>query len=381
MALERKMNADREKQANEELLNTLEQANQKILSDQYDEALELFNQALQIVKQIDWPGKEQQILETIIDAKQKKEMYLKKMDSLEYQRQKQEELQQALENRLAEEATMRESKANEIQSMLKQQKQKTTQEKTLSDEAWKFMDIAEKDVKLSKLYPALHYVHKALANFIQINWTRESATTKTRLSQIHKMITPPIIDLNELQVNEDFQTEEELCNKLSEIMTYRKVKDFNKAIELLEKAQELINTIQMPNTYNESISFKTVLENEQQEFQADELDEEAHPTKEKAMRKIESARKKAENFEYEDAIQQAEISASMFSKMSFDKEANTVNAEIKRWRYQKDKYEEKQKQSTLESEYKNQELSEEDEKQKLIEDRKRQRREERKKSQ
>ncbi len=342
------------------------------------QAIESFDQALKIVQLIDWPLKQQQIFDTITNVKKKKANYLKKIAAQEERRQKEEEEKAELESRIANESLEREKKASEARQMIKQQKTKSTQEKTLGDEAWKLLDSAENAVKLNKFYVTLHLIHKAIVNFTLIAWSREATTTQARLAQVNKMTNPTLIVLAELPSDSVLDQEEELFSDLNEMMFNRKIKEFEKAMDALHQAKQLLENLPMSKSYDAIIEFEPTLQKEEKEFQDEQTSEEELPTKDSAMRVMDAARKHIAHSEFDDGIQLAEKAAYMFSQMGWDKEAGVVNSELVKWRHQKEKSAADQKitmQQPKQSEFK----SEEDKRKALVEERAKKRWEERKK--
>ena len=378
-----KLQLEKEKETHfqNEIISILEIAGNLINGNQFDKALEYYDKALKIFKEINWDLKYEQVLSIIQDAKSKKKHFLKLEKQFEEKQKKDQKAQKAFKDFLVKQEAERKSKGEKIKELTEQQKKEQDIRIFLEDAAYEYIDHAENCVKGRKFYLSLYYFHYALYNFIEIEWAREAKALKKRFLQVYNLISNPLMDINEILSNPKLDLEYHFANSLSLILLAQQRKDFLVAQTELNTVCEMAKNLKWPKSLKLLEDFTGILENEKEEYKKEIEMKKYAPTEGKALQIMKEASENIKNKEYEEGIALAIKAKEIYIQIGIEREARKVEQELLRWKLKYSRHQlnqQRQKTKGVESEKKTF-LSEDERKNLIIEERKRRRREARKK--
>jgi hypothetical protein len=366
-----------------EIIDLLEISNDLTKKNNFDEAIANYEKCLELLKEITWPMKDQQIRDTIQDTKTKKEKYLLKNKKAEEDQQKKKQEQEVFEEKIRRQEAERKFKKQKAREEEKNKNKELQSEKNLSDKAWGYLDSGEKNVKSKKEYLAVYSFHHAYYNFNKVKWTREAETSKKRLLQIYNSMKNPIVDINEILSNDDLEMEENLLSEINQCFMNRLKKDFPSAIKNQLKSVEYVQTLKWPKTFNLIQNFQEILKQEEIKYNEQQANKDNIPNEENAFKLLDQAKIKEKRMQYMQAIELGTKAKSMFLKIGWEREAKMVDQELVRWKFKAEKISDEIHEATSKTVEKrkieNDLLSEEERAQAIIDERKRKRREGRRK--
>jgi hypothetical protein len=373
----------REAQIQDEIIDNLEKAGSFLLKNQFDDAIVCYNSSLELLKEIVWPMKREQIMEAIEDAKKKKHIFIEKQRLAQEQKEKELVEKRALEEKILVMEAERKARQEEAKKLALKQRSKVEQEKILADEAWKLLDVAENQIKNQKEYLSLYYFHHALSNFEEIGWAREAGVAKKRLMEVFSKINSPVLDLQELLANKQLEEEKSLIETVSNMITSESKKEYSSAFKQLTVSLEILQKLKWVKSFNLIQKLEDIYKEKEKEHMQFLLNKEKMPSEENALRLLDKAKIKIERMQYEEGISLGEQAKAMFEKMGWEREANMVNQEMIRWKFKAEKITDQIKaaQEMLEEKENSspaaesmQYLSEEERRKAILEERKRARR-------
>lgn len=212
----------RENEISNQALELMGRASELAKTKDYEEALNLYNEAVELLREINWTDQIQTIQKTINQLEIEKIHYFQGLEKQKAREEKQRKLDAkqaaALEEQVRKEKEMEEQR-------IAQYKEKKEKEERISNQAYLLMEKASELVKAYEFDKALEIYNESLELFKEINWTHEIQTTQKTISRVRREKEQYFKGLEEKRAREERERrlKEELDAKLEE--KARKIKE------------------------------------------------------------------------------------------------------------------------------------------------------------
>ncbi|MFX0186461.1 MAG: hypothetical protein ACFE8A_01865 [Candidatus Hodarchaeota archaeon] len=171
----------RENEISNQALELMGRATELAKTKDYEEALNLYNEAVELLKEINWTDQIQTIQKTISQLEIEKIHYFQGLEKQKAREERQRKLD--AEQAAALEEQVRKQKEMEEQRIA-QYKEKKEKEEKASNQAYELMEKASELVNAHEFDKALEIYNESLELFKEINWTHEIQTTQKTISRV-----------------------------------------------------------------------------------------------------------------------------------------------------------------------------------------------------
>ncbi|UYP47749.1 hypothetical protein NEF87_004034 [Candidatus Lokiarchaeum ossiferum] len=380
--LQEEVEREEREQIQDEIITLIADAGNLAQSNNFEKSLEIYQKALKLFDKISWPLKHQQVKSIINEVKSKKKTYEENLRLKKIQNEKLEAERKEFEEMMAQQERKRKSQEELAEQQSMERQIEIARQKEMGDNAYRMLELAENSSESRKKYLGLHYFHYALFNFKTIGWDREAKTTKKRFIGIYNSIQSPLIDVNELLMNEKLEKEFHIMNSLTQVIKWKNRNDFSAAQTEIKTIIHLVQEFGWVKSLKLLQSFQDQLKIEEKLYLKELESEQSKPSEEKANKLIKQATYQIKQLSYDKGINLAEEAHEMLVQIGRAREARTVEQELLRWKLKAEKALQKKNSSDRsESPKISQYLTDEERRRAIIDERKRRRREARKKFQ
>ncbi|MFX1298959.1 MAG: hypothetical protein ACFFD2_29390, partial [Promethearchaeota archaeon] len=191
-----------EEEISNQALELMGKATKLVEVKDYDEALKLYNEAVELLKQINWTNQIQTLQKTISQLEVKKIHYFQSMEKQKIQEERQHKID-------AEEVKLLEEQAKKRKEMERQHliqfEEKKKKEEQISNQAYNLMDKASEFVRAFEFDRALELYNEILGLFEEIKWTHEIQTTQQTIARIKRENAQYLKSLEEKRAREEHE--------------------------------------------------------------------------------------------------------------------------------------------------------------------------------
>jgi len=230
----------REEEISNQALELMGKATELAKVKDYEESLKLYNEAVVLLKKINWTNQIQTIQKTINQLEIDKGHHIQSLEKQKAreERQRKQDAEQAAA--LEEQAIKHKEKEEQ---RLKQYKEKKEREEQISNQAYDLMEKASELVKAYEFDEALERYNESLELFKEINWPHEIQTTQKTISRVSREKEQYFRGLEEKKAREEQERRlkaeheaklEEKARKIRE----RKERERAEKIEAIESEKE-----------------------------------------------------------------------------------------------------------------------------------------------
>ncbi|MHA1888637.1 MAG: hypothetical protein ACTSX0_11455, partial [Promethearchaeota archaeon] len=330
---------NKEEQIQNRIFDLLEMGSNFALQHEYDLAIARYKEALILFDEINWPLKKKQIKQLIEETKVKKQLYAQKVAEIRKRQEEELKKQKDFEKLMAQQELKRKSSLESFEEISLEQKRLASLEQERGEQAYKFLEIGENSLREGNPYLSLYYLHHAMYNFTQNNWTLEVNTTKKRLQQIYSQIPQTLIHLPELLQNTVLDDENIILEEITACINFLDKENIDgalnsyntikKQMERLKWQQSLEN---LTNLHIEILALKSKLEHRAQ-----------LPTKEDGFELLNSAKDFVKQAKFEDAKIKNQKALEIFTNLGLSDlrrlcEQNLKRIELSYKKYQNEKF-------------------------------------------
>lgn len=215
----------RENEISNQALEIMGRATELAKTKDYEEALNLYNEAVELLREINWTDQIQTIQKTINQLEIEKIHHLQGLEKQKAREERQRKLDAEQTAALEEQVRKKKEMEEERIALYKEKKER---EEHISNQAYNLMEKASELVKAYEFDKALEIYNESLELFKEINWIHEIQTTQKTISRVKREGEQYFKGLEEKRVREERKRrlEEEHEAKLEE-----------KALKLREKEE------------------------------------------------------------------------------------------------------------------------------------------------
>lgn len=341
---------------------------------EFDQAIKILEETLSYCDIIEWKLKRSQIEDLIENVEIEKDENAEKEREEKILSEKSKQQQKLFDEQIERIRQERLEKEQRERAERKKQMSKKEFENNLSNQAYQFIDQGERQVIAKQYYSALLEFKKAVMNFNEIEWERESSIAKNRAIQIVAIIPNCLINFNELSKMQDVGLMSELMKYLDAMEKNIIQKEFDLAVKDLERAAKICAQNKMTESFNLIQEAIENVQNEKAKYEERINKPREGTDEEKAFGLLEKSKFFEKEGRYGQSIRLAKEALGYFKRLKFAREIESTEIKIRALEREMIRREEtvKKLQDSIKSK-EDQELSEEEKLKKIIE----QRREER----
>ncbi len=318
----------REERIQNQIIDLLEMGSNYSLQLRFDDAVKKYEDALELLEQIQWPLKKKQIQQLIEDVVQKKSAYLAKFEALRI-RQEEENIQRGnFEKQMAEQDIKRQEFLESYEQYTADQRKLAQMEKQRGDVAYENLGLAETEFEEQRPYMSIYYLHHAMFNFAQNKWKLEANTTKKRLRQISESIEKSLIHLPEVLANSNFELEKQVMENLSQVFVAMEKEEVANAISSYELVIGLVGELM----WNQTIELLSELEKEIYALKAKIEHRASLPTKEDGFELLNSAQNYVKTKDFAGALSLTQKAAEIFNQINMFKQRHLCDQNLLRYK-------------------------------------------------
>lgn len=345
-----------------QIINLLQDGGTFRNNKSFDEAIRVYQKALELLKTINWPLKYEQIIDLIQTTKSEQKSFQLKQEKLKSIEAKKKEEQEAFNQLIQKQDIARKEELLTKSDDTIENESIQSSDQHLQAQSYKLLELAENCINAGKNYLSLYYFHYAFLNFQKLNWEREAEITKNRLVQVYQDLDQPLLDFNDLFTNTSLSEEMEICTSLTEIMRFKRYRDYSKMYEKIEYAKIYLSLLKWKSSLQKVKNFEEKIKKMEKEQFIQEERKKQEPSYEKALEMGVNSEKYYNNHEYEKAFKLAETAINMYDYLNLSKQSEEIRKELLIWKYKAEK------------ETSNTYLNDDDRRKARIENRKRERR-------
>jgi len=283
------------------------------------------------------------------------------------------------EKMMAQQEMQRKSQEEIAEKQSKEKQLEMARQEEMRDNSYRMLDLAEKSIGSGKEYLGLHYFHNAYFNFKSMDWKREADTTRKRFIGVYNSLHQPLIDVNELLMNDKIDREYHIINSLTQMLKWKKRFDFAAAQTEIKTTLHLYQDIQWVKSIPMLESFLSQLKVDEKNYLKEIENQSLMPSEEKANKLVEQATQQIKQLSYDKGISLAQEAHEMFIQIGRARDARKIEQELLRWKLKAEKTMKQRIKRDGDSAKKSIYLTDEERRRAILEERKRRRREARKK--
>jgi tetratricopeptide (TPR) repeat protein len=247
----------------EKAFNILENAQEKIEQEQYDAAIKLYKEAIDIFREIQWYEEIDLIEKSILVVEDKKrEADLRRQQELQLSLEK-EKQERILQEHLIKEMKLQSEELKNKQIRIREREKELAFREKRKEEAFDMLDNAQKNISLEQFDGAIELYHNVANIFAQIQWKEEIPIINKAIEDIEakkrekdllkqKLIKEAIEKekenyafmekINELREKDKLKTLEERERfQQQELLTIKALEKEKQAFELIDKGYNLLH--------------------------------------------------------------------------------------------------------------------------------------------
>ncbi|MHA1521450.1 MAG: hypothetical protein ACTSRK_14800 [Promethearchaeota archaeon] len=317
-----------EERIQNQIIDLMEMGSNYSLQLRFDNAVEKYENALELLEQIQWPLKKKQIQQLIEDVVQKKDTYLVKFEQLR-KRQEEENLQRDnFEKQMAEQDVKRQEFLESYEQYTLEQRKLAQMEKKRGDFAYEYLGLAETEFEEQNPYLSIYYLHNAMFNFAQNRWKLEANTTKKRLKQIFESIEKNVVHLPEILANSNFEAEKQIMENISQVFMAMQKENITSAIASYEVVTGLATGLK----WDQTVELLNDLENDIYALKAKIEHRASLPTKEDGFELLNSAQNNLKIKDFAGALSLTQNAAEIFNQINMFKQRHLCDQNLLRYK-------------------------------------------------